>query len=147
MARALFAAAALVLLVSACSDDDPTATAASSTTVEILSEPDIPDELNPDADPSQMQIAQDISIEAGTVVPLRLIAIAGNEITFTNNTDGEVTVNFRNGAIDEAGNRSSGPIPAGGTFSFVSETVRNITYEVNGDPNWRGSIQVDPGEF
>jgi hypothetical protein len=136
----------VVLAATGCSDEGgPDEATGTSTTVPYYEEPPIDPELNPDPDTDAVAYGQEVVVEAGRVVPNRLVAIVDNEITFRNDSGEQVVITLRNGPLDDEGNRSSPPIPPGESFGFTPDTSRAITYDVVGATTWSGSIQVDPG--
>lgn len=90
-----------------------------------------------EVDPS-FDTGQQIFITDDGFKPRQLIAIVSEEISWINETGGEVSVRFVNGQFE------SGPIRPGRAATYTPPTAISIVYELQGHPEVQGAIQVEP---
>jgi hypothetical protein len=134
---------ALVLLcVSACSHApepslrSPTSGSSGALTTSPPSASHPRESVTAGPDPS-FDLGQDIVVSPSGVAPAWLVARVGTPIVFRNETSGIVTVTFAD--VDA----SSGPIAAGGIWSYEYPSIISLTYRVTGAVDATGSIQVE----
>ena len=82
---------------------------------------------------------QSVEITASTVIPKQLIAAAGFPVVWINHSGRTQDIHF-----DNVENVDSGPIPPGGTWSYVTNVTISIVYHSTVDPGIKGAVQMQP---
>jgi hypothetical protein len=83
-------------------------------------------------------VGQEVFITDQGFVPLQLVAIVGEKISFINETDASAAVEFT--ALDF----ESGPIAPGRRATFTPDGAYSIGFHLSDDPKVTGAIQVQP---
>lgn len=79
-----------------------------------------------------------VRIGVTAVAPRQLVAACCHVLTWINTTASPVTVVF-----DHIGGQS-GPIPAGGSWTYTPHNVESISYHLAEAPSVTGAVQVNP---
>lgn len=141
MIRPLLAPAALALILgNACSPSatTPVADRADGGDATPRPRPLLPrTESSADVDPDS-QSGQQVFVTDEGFRPALLFSVIGEEISFVNETDGTVTVEFA--VLDF----TSGPIDPGSEATYTPRGAYSIVYHLAEDPRTTARIQVEP---